>query len=133
MLNEYLTTGYIWGLDEATLLSSLYSGEFALYFWAMVFCLVIPIFLVAIPKTRTVPFIVLGSILVNVSMWLKRFVIIVPSLYAAPLPQTSFFVYIPSLPELSIALGGFFGFGLMLTIFSKLFPLISIWEVSEVE
>jgi len=133
MLNEYLTTGYIWGINESRLLSSLYSGEFAIYFWAMVFTLVIPVFMVAIPKTRNIPSIVIASILVNISMWLKRFVIIVPSLYAAPLPQTTFFVYIPSLPELSIALGGFFGFGLMLTIFSKLFPLISIWEVSEVE
>ncbi len=133
MLNEYLTTGYIWGINEARLLTSLYSGEFAIYFWAMVFTLVIPVFLIAFPQTRKVPIIVLSSILVNISMWLKRFVIIIPTLYSAPFPQTAFHVYIPSLPELSIALGGFFGFGLMLTIFSKLFPLISIWEVKEIE
>jgi len=133
MINEYLTTGYIWGINEAKLLSSLYSGEFAIYFWSMILTLVLPIFIVAIPKFRTVTGIFIASILVNISMWLKRFVIIIPSLYAAPLPQYSTILYVPSLPELAIALGGFFGFGLMLTIFSKLFPLISIWEVSEVE
>ena len=133
MINEYLTSGYIWGISESALLSSLYSGTFALYFWTMVLTLVIPIIIIAVPRTRTVTGIVIGSILVNISMWIKRFVIIVPSLYAAPLPQTNVILYIPSLPEISIALGGFFGFGLMLTIFSKLFPLISIWEVKEVE
>jgi len=131
MINEYLVTGYIWGINESSLLSKLYSGAFAVYFWTMIFTLVIPIFIIAIPKTRNIPGIVFSSILINISMWLKRFVIVVPSLYSPPLPQTTTIIYIPTLPVLSIALGGFFGFGLMLTIFSKLFPLISLWEVSE--
>lgn len=131
MINEYLTSGYLWGINEATLLSNLYSGPFAPYFWSMILTLIIPLFLIAIPRTRNIPGIIIASILINISMWLKRFVIIVPSLYTAPMPQTTLVVYIPTIPELSIALGGFFGFGLMLTIFSKLFPLISIWEVSE--
>ena len=131
MINEYLVSGYIWGVNEASILSSLYWGGYSVYFWAMVLTLIIPILIVAIPRTRNVAGIVLASILVNVSMWIKRFVIIIPTLAATPMPPTTPVIYIPSLIELSITLAGFSGFGLMLAIFSKLFPLISIWEVVE--
>jgi molybdopterin-containing oxidoreductase family membrane subunit len=131
MLNEYLTTGYLWSVHASELLGSLYWGRFAPYFWVMVLLLVVPAFIVAVPRTRRMGWIVAAAVLINISMWVKRFVIVIPTLTATPLAPVTPVIYIPSLLEVAITLAGFFGFGLMLALFSKLFPLISIWEVTE--
>ncbi len=133
MINEYQVSGYLWSRHEAAVLSSLYGGKYAIYFWATVFMLVAPIFIIAIPRTRTINGILVASIIVNISMWLKRYVIIVPTLANPPMPSSFIMIYTPSWIEAAITIGSFCGFGLLIAIFSKLFPLISIWEVSESE
>jgi molybdopterin-containing oxidoreductase family membrane subunit len=85
-----------------------------------------------IPWTRTVKGIVAASILVNIGMWLMRYVIVVPTL-SAPLVPPRLGVtldYIPTWVEWSITAGGFAGFALLYVLFSKIFPIISIWELS---
>ena len=71
------------------------------------------------------------SILVNIGMWLERFIIIVPSL-ARKQPFTfAWGTYHPSLIEILIIVGSFAMVGLGLLIFSKLFPLIPIFDIKE--
>jgi hypothetical protein len=65
-------------------------------------------------------------------MWLKRFLILVPT----PRRRTSTRArltpgYTPTWVEWAITAGGFAGFMLLYTLFSRIFPIVSIWEVAE--
>jgi Ni/Fe-hydrogenase subunit HybB-like protein len=93
----------------------------------------------ALPLMRAHPIatIVAASILVNVAMWLKRYIIIVPTLYNPLIPiqnvPSEWAHYTPSWVEWSITAGAFAMFILLYTLFSKMFPVVSIWETSETE
>ncbi|MCZ7574287.1 MAG: polysulfide reductase NrfD [Ardenticatenaceae bacterium] len=128
---EYLTTAYKLQEGEKLLLEELMLGKFAASFWTFVIAgLVVPILLIILPWTRTVPLIVLASVLVNIGMWIKRFVIVVPSL-ALPLMPSAWGVYTPTWVELAITAAAFGGLGLIFTLFAKFFPIISVWEMEE--
>ncbi len=133
-LNEYLVVAYKMEGSEAFLLASLGTGEFAAAFWSVQFLgLLIPAVLLAHPRTRTTLGIVIAATLVNVTMWLKRYVIVVATLVVPQMPDTPFGAYFPSWVEWSITAAAFAGFVLLYAVFSKLFPIVSIWEVTEEE
>lgn len=130
-LAEYLTTGYKLELGDKALLEELMTGRYAAFFWAFVVSgMILPALLVAFPKTRTVQGIFLASVLVNVGMWLKRFVIVIPSM-ALPLMPYEWGVYWPTWVEISITIGSLAWFALIFALFAKFFPIISVWEVEE--
>lgn len=72
------------------------------------------------------------SLLVNVGMFIERFLIIIPSLSHKNMP----FVwggYRPSWVELSITAAAFAGFALLYAFFAKLFPMMALSDVRELE
>lgn len=128
---EYLTSAYKMQGEERFLLEQLMQGTFVVPFWGFVILgLIVPIVIVSVPRTRTVPLITLASVLVNLGMWLKRFVIVVPSL-SLPLMSSQWGIYSPTWVEVAITAGAFSGFALLFTLFAKLFPIISVWEIKE--
>jgi molybdopterin-containing oxidoreductase family membrane subunit len=130
-ISEYLTIGYKLPHGEDVLLVSLFSGQFAPYLWSDVLAgLVTPSLLVFLPWTRTIPGIVLAAVLVDVAMWIERYLIVVASL-SVPLMPGAPPTYFPSWVEWSIVAAAFAGFMLAITLFSRLFPVISVWEVEE--
>lgn len=130
-LNEYLTTFYGNEPREMSVFSSKFTGHFAYMFWGMVLtCFVIPFGLLFKKKTRTIPRIFIASISVNIGMWLERYTIVVPSLSHTRLPYP-IGAYTPTWVELSLMAGCFAGFALLYMSFSKVFPIISIWEMKE--
>jgi len=86
--------------------------------------------LASVPRTRTIPILFGVSILVNIGMWVKRFIIVVPTL-TVPLLPYSWGVYNPTWVEYAITAASFAGFALIITVFVKLFPIISITEMEE--
>jgi Ni/Fe-hydrogenase subunit HybB-like protein len=72
------------------------------------------------------------SLLVNVAMFLERFLIIVPSLSHKNMPFV-WGTYHVSLVETSVNLGALAGFALLYTIFVKLFPIVAVSDVRELE
>ncbi len=64
-------------------------------------------------------------------MWIKRFLIIVPSLTQPMLEGLSRGTYQPSWAEFSISAGAFALFGLLFVVFIRVFPIISFWEMDE--
>ncbi|MBI2185219.1 MAG: polysulfide reductase NrfD [Thaumarchaeota archaeon] len=135
-INEYLVPGYKF-LQQSNLegqwMTSLFWGKYAPLFWFQIIGgLIIPVFLVAIPRTRTVTGYFLAAILVNMGMWVERFNIVIPSL-AVPQLNYPWGVYFPSWVEISITAGAFAGFTLIYLIFTKIFPIISIWETEVTE
>jgi molybdopterin-containing oxidoreductase family membrane subunit len=104
-------------------------GSYAPLFWTMVFCnFVIPFPILAIRKLRTITGCVIASSTIVVGMWLERFLIIVPSLSHKYLTYT-WGSYRPRPVEIMITIATFAAMGLLYTLFSKLVPIISIWEL----
>jgi molybdopterin-containing oxidoreductase family membrane subunit len=107
------------------------AGRYAPAFWSMVvFCFVIPFAILSRRATRTVAGTVIASVSVIIGMWLERFTIVVPTLMNPRLPYERG-TYHPSWVEISIMAGCIAMFILLYLIFTKLFPIVSIWEVRE--
>jgi Ni/Fe-hydrogenase subunit HybB-like protein len=115
---EYLTTYYG-------------SEPFAPLFWTMVLCcFVIPMTLLSRKKTRTITGCVISSVAIIIGMWLERFTIVVPTLINPRLPYAPG-QYYPTWVEWSITAGCFAFFILLYMAFTKIFPIISVWEIEE--
>jgi Ni/Fe-hydrogenase subunit HybB-like protein len=130
-LCEYLTAGYKLKIEDKTLIATLMTGSNAIWFWFFVIAgLVVPAFLIIARKGDLITRLLIAAILVNISMWIKRFVIIIPTLQV-PLMPYEFGSYTPTWVEWSITLAAVAGFMLIFALFAKLVPLISMWEVAE--
>jgi Ni/Fe-hydrogenase subunit HybB-like protein len=129
--SEYLTIGYKVEAGEKELLAQLMMGKMAGWFWFFVVGgLLVPAFLIVFRKLRVIPRVVAASVLVIVGMWVKRFIIVLGTLQV-PLMPFEFGIYKPTWVEISVSLAALAGFVLLFALFTKIFPVISVWEVSE--
>ncbi len=128
---EFLTTYYGADPNHLIVFYSKLTGRYAPLFWTMVLtCFVIPVGILARRQTRTIAGTVVASISVNIGMWLERFVIVVPTLSETRLPWGVAY-YSPTWVEAVITVGFFATFILLYMLFTKFFPIISVWEVRE--
>lgn len=126
---EYLVAGYGGDSFELAVFWSKISGKYAPLFWTMVtLCFVIPLPILIFK--RTIPGLLISSISIVIGMWLERFLIIIPSFCQPRLPYLRG-DYMPSWVEWSMMAGLFAGFSLAFVLFSKFFPVISIWETEK--
>lgn len=106
-------------------------GDYKYLYWLMVFCNVVaPLIVFSRTMRRNMVVMFILSILVNIGMWLERFVIIVTSL-ANDFDPYNWGLYMPSLIEVGITLGSFGMFFTFFLIFTKVLPVVSITEVKE--
>jgi Ni/Fe-hydrogenase subunit HybB-like protein len=128
---EYVTIGYKLKGSYGPLLDELMLGQYAFPFWLFVIGgLVVPMALIALPRTRTIKWIVIASVLVNIGMWAKRFVIVVPTL-GLPVMPYEWGVYQATWVEYAITAGSVALFALLFTLFARVFPIVSVWEIEE--
>jgi molybdopterin-containing oxidoreductase family membrane subunit len=129
---EFLTTYYGGEPTHMVVFLSKTEGKFSPVFWTMVVsCFVIPFSLLCNKRTRgTIWGPVVASVSVELGMWLERFLIVVPSLSNPRLPLTAA-AYSPSWVEWSLLAGFIAAFILLYVLFTKLFPIVSIWEIRE--
>lgn len=128
---EYLTVTYKMEGGDDKLLDELFVGRYAVLVWGgFIGGQIAPIILAALPWTRTITTLFVASVLVNIGMWIKRFMIVVPSL-SLPLMPYGWGVYTPTWVEMLITVASFAGFALIIAVFVKLFPIISISEMEE--
>ena len=129
--SEFITTFYGSEPSHLVIFYSKLTGRFAPAFWVMVVtCFVIPFSILARRQTRTVTGTVIASISVNIGMWLERFTIVVPTLAQPRLPWARG-MYSPTWVEVAITLGFGATFIFLYMLFTRFFPIISIWEVQE--
>jgi molybdopterin-containing oxidoreductase family membrane subunit len=129
--SEYLTALYGNEPEEMRVFWSKISGSYAPYFWAMVACnLVIPMALLCNRKKNLIPKTLIASITICIGMWLERVIIIVPTL-ANPRMHYETGHYWPTWIEWGEMAGCFALFTLFFMLFTRLFPIISIWEIRE--
>ncbi|MBI4188360.1 MAG: polysulfide reductase NrfD [Chloroflexi bacterium] len=132
ILAEQLTMRYAAPMSEFLISEKLFQGEFAPIFWPM---LLLGFFTPAIilvsqaihPQwfgtTRTI----LAAGVIVAAFWVKRFLIVVPSLLRPllPFPEGS---YSPSWLEWSIVAGILASAILLYTLFLKVFPIVELGE-----
>ena len=130
-LSEFITVGYKLEGEGEFHFRQLFLGQFAGFYWYyFVGGLVMPALLTLLPWTRNIRGVVLAAVLVTVAMWVERYFIVVAGL-RVPLMAYEPASYTPTWVEWSVMSGGFALFALLITIFVKVFPIISVWEVVE--
>jgi molybdopterin-containing oxidoreductase family membrane subunit len=107
-------------------------GPYAWAYWIMIFCnVVVPQFFWSRRLRRSIPFLFVASLLVNVGMWFERFVIVVTSLSRDYLPS-SWDYYAPTLWDVLTLVGSFGLFFTFFLLFLRFLPMISMSEVKGV-
>jgi molybdopterin-containing oxidoreductase family membrane subunit len=106
-------------------------GPYAPFYWLMLFCNVVVPLVYWIPKARVMPVLMfVVAILVNVGMWLERFVIIVISLHRDFVPS-SWAMYYPTWVDVCTFTGTLLFFFMNMLLFFKLLPTVAASEVKE--
>src|SRR5437867_3282859 len=104
-------------------------GPYAFAYWSLIFCNVAAPQALWLKRVRTsVPVLFIISLIVNVGMWLERFVIIVTSLHRDYLPS-SWGLYSPTFWDWSTFVGTIGLFLSLLFLFLRFLPMISIFEM----
>ena len=130
VFNERLVTYYGNEPAEMTVFWQTQRDSFAPLYWTMVVCnFVLPLILMGIRRFRTITGCIIASIGVLIGMWLERFLIIVPSLGHKYLPYTFSTSYRPQPVEIIITIATFAAMILLYALFSKVVPIISMWEL----
>jgi Ni/Fe-hydrogenase subunit HybB-like protein len=125
---ENLTVWYGNDPKEMAVFGARTRAHYAPYFWTMVFLnFVVPFVLLGIRRLRTIRNAGIASICVVIGMYLERFIIVVPTLANPRMPSASR-LYTPTWVELAITAATFAAMAMLYMIFSKLFPIIAVWE-----
>jgi molybdopterin-containing oxidoreductase family membrane subunit len=125
---ENLTVWYGNDPKEMAVFGARTRGPYAPYFWTMVFLnFVVPFVLLGIRRLRTIQTATIASVCILVGMWIERYVIVVPTLGNPRLPSASG-LYSPTWVEIAITIATFAAMVMLYLIFSKLFPIIAVWE-----
>ena len=129
---DFLTTWYGRIEAEFRVLTEIASGTYSPFFLVMLICnFVIPFFFLIFKRVRsTIPAIFVISLLVNVGMYIERYLIVIPGLSRAQMPF-AWANWTPTWVEISVTAGSFAGFTLLYVLFTKFFPVISMWELKE--
>jgi molybdopterin-containing oxidoreductase family membrane subunit len=106
-------------------------GPYGWTYWALIGCnLLAPQVFWFRAARRSVPLLFVLSIIINVGMWLERFVIIVISLHRDFLPS-AWEMYTPTVWDFAQFIGSIGLFLTLLFLFLRLLPVISIFELRE--
>jgi len=106
-------------------------GPYAWSYWALIACNVLAPQLFWLRSVRrSVPLLFVLALVVNVGMWLERFVIIVTSLSRDFLPS-AWHTYYPTVWDFAQFIGSIGLFFTLLFIFLRVLPVISIFELRE--
>jgi len=135
-LNEYMVPGYKMKKFEAIHLQNLFTGGHAILFWSVqILGLVLPIILLLFKQIRRPKPMLIIALFVLMGAWLKRYIIVVPTMEHPFLPIQNvplhFKVYSPTLIEILITIAPLIMVLLIITILSKVVPIIPIHETLE--
>lgn len=133
MIAEYLTAGYGNMIEEMRVLDDKFSGTYALMFWGMsIFVFVLPLLIFIFKAKNSIKWMVIASILINIGMWIERYIVIIPTqIHPRLLHEMGQGVYRPTWTEGMITVALFAGMFFLYATFTRLFPIIPIWETAE--
>jgi len=126
---ETFTAWYSGSKYEGFMILNRMRGPYAPFYWLLIFCNVIVPQTLWSPRVRNnVVALFIIALIVNVGMWLERFIIIVTSLHRDFLPS-SWGMYYPSRYDIGTYVGTIGLFLALLFLFIRVLPMISIFEL----
>lgn len=134
-INEYLGPSFKMVGVEGEHITELFVGKYApMYWFVQIGGLILPILFLVIKKFRKPLPMMVVSLLVILGAWLKRYLIVIPSLQHPYLPiqgvDESYLHYNPTWDEWTITISSFAWFLFIITILIKLFPVIPIHKIN---
>lgn len=134
-LNEFMVPAYKMKSGESAHILGLLVGEYSLMFWGVqVLGMILPILLMILKPFRKPNPLMIISVAVVIGAFLKRFLIVTPTLLHPFLPiqnyPASYHHYNPTFSEMMITVGSIAGIALVITLFIKLFPIIPVYETA---
>ncbi|MEP0844770.1 MAG: polysulfide reductase NrfD [Phycisphaerae bacterium] len=128
---EIFMSWYSGNLFERGVAANRMKGPYSPFFWALIFCNVLVPQMLWWRRVRlNLRLLFVLAIVVNVGMWLERFVIVVTSLHRDFLPS-SWDMYYPTFWDYATYAGTIGLFLSLLFLFVRLLPMISIFEMRE--
>jgi Ni/Fe-hydrogenase subunit HybB-like protein len=130
--SEYFTSWFGSAKWDNEVINKLFNP--AEYGWwtliANLFGIVVPILVVAVPKTRKPNLITLAAFLMVFALWIKRYLIIVPTLESPALPmqdtRAEYVKYTATWPEWALTFAGIATFFLFFTVISKFVTVVPV-------
>jgi Ni/Fe-hydrogenase subunit HybB-like protein len=114
---------------EEYMMTNRFYGPYAWVYWSLMFCNVLTPQFIWFKRVRTnISALFIIAMIVNVGMWLERFVIVVTSLHRDFLPS-SWGMYYPTFWDFSTFFGTIGLFLSLLFLFIRFLPMISIFEM----
>lgn len=135
--SEYITTWYNSQKTASILLDKFwdFSEYGAMFLFSNIVAAIIPIIVIAVPKFRSVNSITITAAFILIALWLKRYLIVVPSLETPYIPiqdsRMEWVYYSATWVEWVLTLAGVAFFILVFVIMSKLAPIIPVSEMEE--
>ncbi len=106
-------------------------GHYRVLFWLMIICnSLVPLTLFIKRLRRNLAYLFVVALLVNLGMWIERFILIVTSL-ARDFDPYAWGTYTPSWVEIGITFGSFGLFFMLILLFVKTVPVLSMSELKE--
>ena len=135
-INEYLLPAFTAPKAETAHLNELFFGHYSFLFWFVTIGgLILPIIILIFPKGRKPLPLFIIAILVVITSWWKRYLIVVPALLHPFLPiqgvPESWHSYFPSMHEWAIVSGTLAAALLIITILVRYLPIIPIHRTAE--
>ncbi|MDX1476085.1 MAG: NrfD/PsrC family molybdoenzyme membrane anchor subunit [Saprospiraceae bacterium] len=133
--SEYLTSWYGSEHWESQVLDKLFSfSEYgAAFLFANVAGIILPIIVVAVRRLRKPGYLALVSAIMVLALWVKRYLIIVPTLESPLIPmqetRPEYVDYAITWVEWSLTLGGLATFLLLFTLASKFVTVVPVSEI----
>jgi len=128
---EFFMTFYGGNPYEVFLSLNRLGGPYRVLYWALIACNILAPQLLWFRRVRTnVPALFVMSLVVNIGMWLERFVIVVVSLHRDFMPS-AWGMYMPRIWDWTMLAGTLGLFVALLFLFIRFLPVISIAEMRE--
>jgi len=126
---ETFTAFYSGNQFDRFMITNRMTGPYAIVYWSLILCnIAVPQALWSSRVRRSVPALFGIAMVVNVGMWLERFVIVVISLHRDFLPS-SWGMYIPTRWDWATYVGTIGLFLTLFYLFIRFLPMISIFEM----
>ncbi|MBL7163669.1 MAG: polysulfide reductase NrfD [Anaerolineales bacterium] len=133
MIAEYLSVFYGNIPEEMEVFWQKLTGDYAVIFWLMtILVFVIPLLIFIFRGKDSIGWMVTAAVLVNIGMWMERYVVIIPT---ETRPRLLYELlrgaYAPTWIEWTITVSLFAGLILLYAVFTRFFPIVPLWETAE--
>ncbi|HEY4231797.1 MAG TPA: NrfD/PsrC family molybdoenzyme membrane anchor subunit [Lacipirellulaceae bacterium] len=130
-LTETFTAWYSGQQPDLYVVENRAMGPYAFWYWLLLTCnIAVPQFLWSARVRRNTYALFALALVINLGMWLERFIIVVVSLHRDFLPS-SWGMYTPTFWDWSTLFGSIGLFVALMFLFIRLLPVISIFEMRE--